>query len=150
MKIKIGNLWDSKDDLIFVTTNSYIRNDGALVMGRGAALECKTRYPGIEYDFGNMISRLHKVGPISNPSEKYGILVHETLPIGIFQVKYHFRDVADTNLILYSTQLLNELSKTKTISINFPGIGFGQLDEMQVLPIISQLSDNVTIYRFRR
>ena len=57
MRIVKGNLWDSKDSLILVTGNSYIRKDGTLVMGRGAALELKTMIPGIDKRLGQKIKK---------------------------------------------------------------------------------------------
>lgn len=47
MKIAHEDLWKPVENAVYiVTTNSTIRKDGALVMGRGAALEATQSYPG--------------------------------------------------------------------------------------------------------
>jgi hypothetical protein len=153
MKLIKGNLWDSKDDLILVTCNSYIRKDGALVMGRGAALEMKNKFNQIDYRFGKMVKYYYKhlgrygllwVDPNSNCAEYYPA---EQL-MGIFQVKYHFKDNADLDLIKYSVTCLRDILSSRywKVSMNFPGIGYGGLSREIVLPIISLLPDSVTIY----
>lgn len=155
MKLVRGNLWDSPDDLILVTTNSYIRNDGALVMGRGAALELKNRFSGIDHELGWLVS---KYGERSNLGIRYGLILAGIINwssysrlYGIFQVKYHFKDKANLELIDYSTKYLVNWCESwpnMKVSMNFPGIGYGQLSREEVLPIISILSDNVTVYEY--
>jgi hypothetical protein len=155
MKLVKGNLWDSRDDLILVTCNSYIKKDGALVMGRGAALEMKTKFPKIDYRFGKMINYYSKhlgyygvfiLDPNAGPAE----YVPSEQKLGIFQVKYHFKDKADLLLIKMSTrELVRDFYKYSflhTVSMNFPGIGYGGISREDVLPIIEGLSDQVTIY----
>ena len=87
----------------------------------------------------------------------YGIAIHptQTDPIlGIFQVKYHWSSRARTDLIRIATRELKKLAETtwagKSIAMNFPGIGFGMLQRKDVLPIISLLPDNVTVWEFDR
>ncbi len=43
------NLWDADADnvLLCITTNGYVKNNGECVMGRGCALEAKTRWPDL-------------------------------------------------------------------------------------------------------
>ena len=142
MKQRKGNMFTDHDagDYLFVTTNSTIKKDGSLVMGRGAALEAKTRLKHIDKTLGNLISR-HE-----NPSE-YGIVMGSSL--GAFQVKHHFRDAADLDLIRMSTAKLKELAESNpsiSYSLNFPGIGFGWREIDEVLPIIETLPDNVTVW----
>ena len=149
MKIIRGNLWDSKDTAILVTANSYVNKRGRLVMGRGAALELKNRQPNIDFVFGTMISNnYYHLG-------KYGLLLFEDLQekrvYGVFQVKYHYKDQADLELIDFSCKVLNyTLNYTPLIqgdvSMNFPGIGYGGRTVDEILPIISTLSDKVSIY----
>jgi len=155
MKLVKGNLWDSKDGIILVTCNSYIRKDGALVMGRGAALEMKNRYPQIDYRFGKMIKYYSKhLGYygilILDPNATAAEYISTSPKMGVFQVKYHFKDLADLTLIRQSTyELMSTLELThfpRTVSMNFPGIGYGGLKREDVIPIISMLPDEVTIY----
>lgn len=148
MKIKRAELFDSKDEVIVVTCNSYLRNDECLVMGRGAALELKTKCPDIDSKFGILVSKW------GGHLGKYGLLLATYNPnqndpciFGIFQVKYHYRAKADLDLIKYSTEHLASYADSPiTFSMNFPGIGFGQLSAKEVLPIVEVLPDNVTLY----
>jgi hypothetical protein len=150
MKIIKGNLWDSTDEIILVTANSYINAKGELVMGRGAALELKTKFPKIASTFGKMIRYdCDHLG-------EYNILITSLYSssgkfYGVFQVKYHFKSQANLGLIEASVNRLNDLSQNinlleKKISMNFPGIGFGGRTMEEVLPIVSKLNDNVTLY----
>jgi hypothetical protein len=146
MKLVQGDLWSTKDKAIFVTTNSTIRKDGLLVMGRGAAFEMTQRYRFIPKAFGQKI--WSKYGNLS----EYGLVsvmyaVEDTI-LGGFQVKKYFRDKATTKSITLSTEKLCVFAAwySEGISMNFPGIGYGGLTKEQVLPIVSVLPDNVTIY----
>jgi len=149
MKIVIANLWDSIDDIILVTSNSYVNQRGELVMGRGAALELKNKFPYLAGIFGDQVKRYYEhLG-------KYGVLIskYEFLDkmYGIFQVKYHFGDRANLELIDYSVNMLNSILKEQpfeksSVSMNFPGIGFGHLLYEQVLPVVEKLNDRVTLY----
>ena len=151
MKLVKGNLWDSKDELVFVTANSYIRKNGELVMGRGAALELKIKRPDLPKLFGsgvlNICGHLGKYGIIYELVESW---IRTRQVFGIFQVKYHFNEPARLDLIDYSVSKLLEIYggvlRDYTISMNFPGIGFGGLIRSDILPIINILPDNVTIY----
>ena len=134
-------------DIFLFTGNSYINKKGELVMGRGAALEVKKHYPNIPKILGDKIKEIGKRHPVFR--ENYGLIILNS-GIGVFQVKYHYKDSADLNLINYSAKILSEFAKLKEDKIfhmNFPGIGYGQLDEKDVLPIIEQLPNNVRIYK---
>jgi hypothetical protein len=152
MKLIKGNLWDFKDEAILVTCNSYIRKDGEVVMGRGAALEFKERFPLLPIIFGDQISRHY------GALKKYGILLSSISGytfrsgqkyLGLFQVKYHFKNPADISLIEFSTNGLMKFIKDiplNSVSMNFPGVGYGRLQRELILPIIEKLPDNVSIY----
>lgn len=149
MKIVKDDLWNSKDTLILVTGNSYITKDSKLVMGRGAAKEAVERFPGIDYSIGKMIKDRDA------HLQRYGVLIDKFTTeklsyqlLGVFQVKYHFKDIADLQLIKYSCDVLSTfvLPWINSVSINFPGIGYGNRTMEEVLPIISHLPDNVTFY----
>jgi hypothetical protein len=134
-----GNLF-KENGLKFVTTNSYLKKDLRLVMGRGAAKELKTISPDIDSIFGNIINTT--CGHLG----VYGIIKHNLY--GAFQVKYHFMDKADPELIKYSTILLSaEAGKTdQIIHLNYPGIGNGKLSKEIVRPLLDILPDNVHIW----
>ena len=129
-----------------ITTNAMIRKDNHLVMGRGIAQQVRDSFPGIAEDLGTSISLLEGKLP------KYGLLRSKLYPSMIaFQVKYHWHDEADLELIKYSTTMLTNGANKNTNRVyflNFPGIGNGKLSREDVLPIIEQLPNNVTIWEY--
>jgi hypothetical protein len=148
MQIKIGNLFDSQDDFILVTGNATLRKDGALVMGRGAARQLKDRYPV----FPHLVGQYIKDGcyPKHNSVAVYGIILIGRF--GLFQVKYNWWEEADLDLIKFSVDELCNLYSTgflgtKTVSVNYPGIGNGRRNEQDVYPIISKLPEWVSVYK---
>lgn len=143
MKIHYGDVFDSWDEKspLFITTNSFIKKDFSLVMGKGIAKTVRDRYVGIDLDLGLQIEHLHKYGLVQSS---------DNFPnIWAFQVKYHFKSDADLDLIRYSTELLCNFAKEykKEISLNYPGIGNGRRTEEEVSSIISCLPDNVNVWR---
>jgi len=146
MNIQYGNMWDVYDesDLFLITTNSFIKRNGALVMGAGIARQARDRFPGLDLALGRKIKHLGK----------YGLIVSEKWPdkkLGAFQVKYHFKDRAELNLISHSTEMLMEFIETRRlysskIHLNFPGIGNGKLDKDAVLRVVEVLPDCVTLW----
>lgn len=150
MVLQRGNMWTSKADLICVTGNSTIRRDGCLVMGRGAALQCQHKFPGINRTFGGLIEMHAQEWGKDSP---YGVLVHHQIAqpdLGIFQVKHHYRDNAVKLLIMYSLMCLKDLAETDypLVAVNFPGIGWGGLRREDVLPLLGCLPDNVEVWEY--
>jgi hypothetical protein len=132
------------DDKFLITTNSTVKRNGALVMGRGIALQAKTRFPGLDLALGQAILR------VCPNQGRYGLIVGRKL--GIFQVKYHYAAPADLELIRYSTGMLTAYAAEHPdirIHLNYPGIGWGHLSQEQVAPIILALPDNVFVWSFR-
>lgn len=132
-------------DIYLVTTNSYIRKDGALVMGRGAARQLASRFPTLPYELGKRITHLgeYNIGVITQTNDKQ-------LSLGAFQVKYNFADAADLDLIQRSADQLHDLAVRdgRIFHVNFPGIGNGRLKYDDVLPIMQDLPDNVCVWTF--
>lgn len=142
MKICKGDLFESKDTFKLITTNAFIKKDGTLVMGAGAAKFARDSFSGIDLQFGNLIT-MHPT------PEKYGVIISNKF--GAFQVKYHFKDLADLELIKNSCEKLKVLAiamPLKTFSINFPGIGNGKRTYEEVLSVIEscELPDNITFW----
>lgn len=143
MKIRNGDMFqESRDNFILITTNRIIKRDGKLVMGAGAAKQARDSMEGIDKFFGDMIT--------SHPHpDTYGIILGNRF--GAFQVKHHFKDEANLDLIRNSLQTLKVLSNSmplKTFSVNFPGIGNGKLSYEDVIAVIEPcgLSDNITFW----
>lgn len=139
-----GDMWEefNTSDLFLVTTNSWITKEGKLVMGRGIAREARDRFPGLDKTLGMKIKHL----------SKYGLLVSDSWPkkvLGAFQVKYDFKDLASLELIEYSVWCLQKFLNDHTVmnvNLNFPGIGNGGLDPLDVLDIVSVLPYNVALW----
>lgn len=151
-----GNMWTcfSEVDIFCFTANSTIKHNGALVMGAGMAKEIRDKLPDIDLKAGNKINQYSRSVNEYSLYPKYGFLVikRDSKPdIGIFQVKRHFKKPAELDLIRQACNyLFSHLFDNPylTVALNFPGIGYGQLDRDEVLPIISLLPDNVEIWEY--
>lgn len=140
MKFEIGDMFSVFDeaDLFCITTNSFLKNNGALVMGRGIAQQVRDRWPGVDQKVGQQIANY--CGHLGT----YGLIVSPDWPqakLGLYQVKLNFRDQAALDLIDLAAQ---ELSKwclehpEAKVHLNFPGVGNGQLTIAQVWPVITK------------
>ena len=150
-----GNMWGGSGSFI-ITTNSFVKKDGNLVMGRGIAKQACNMFketssqPNIASHFGKAIK------DTSGHLGEYNLILphpfhHKDLAysIGAFQVKYHWADKADYDLIRRSTIVTRWFALTwhwVTINLNFPGIGNGHLDKDKVYDIVRVLPDNVIIW----
>lgn len=153
-----GDMWTAfaTADLFLITTNSTIRQDGALVMGRGIARQARDRFPGLAVSLGR-----HILNTCGRPSTllktslgRYGLLVSPRWPeakLGAFQVKVHYSQPASLELIRHSTAMLCAWCAAHPdaqVVLNYPGIGNGRLRRETVLPIIAQLPEQVTIWEY--
>lgn len=149
---KRGNMWNAFEntDAFCITTNSYIRNDGEVVMGRGIAKQAKQLFEDLPLALGNKIEE--SCGHLGT----YGLMPSNRSKIDqmvAFQVKTHFKNDADLSLIEGSAKALGQMAYTysdRRFDLNFPGIGNGGRSQDEVMPIVEQLPDNVHIWRFRR
>ncbi len=147
-KIVQEDLW-KPCDMWIVTTNSFIKRNGALAMGKGAAKQAVERFPHIPSIAGKIV--LNTGG--RNFTQTYGFLVthyptDEHYGFGIFQVKGHWREWASLDYIKTSVDMLTEYANKwfeLDIRMNYPGIGNGGLKREDVEPLITSLPDNVTI-----
>jgi len=142
---KTGDMWSVFDevDYFIITTNAVIKKNGAVVMGAGIAKQVRDKYPGIDVDIGRGIKA------IRNTQNQYGLIVGNK--IGVFQVKYHFKDTANLGLISQSVKELAahaNANPDKTYALNYPGIGNGGLKRWVVEPLLADLPDNVQIWTF--
>lgn len=163
---KHGDMWQALAhvDHFLVTTNSFLRRDGCLVMGRGMALQAVQRYPHLPQLFGEDVRQC--CGHLGI----YGVILGDSLTvegvrgqagqmvpilesrIGLFQVKTHFAEAAELRLIERSTKELYSLAidrPKQRFALNFPGIGNGRLSAMQVIPYIQNLPDNVEVWTYQ-
>ena len=141
MRLIEGDLWASEAKVKLVTTNATLDRRGHLVMGAGAALQAKLRYPHLPKVFGVQIA----------PLQPYGLLLHQEADgiLGAFQTKNHWRDNASLELIALSVFKLRGHMVGRghlTYALNFPGIGHGGLDPEEVLTLLEDLPDQVGVY----
>lgn len=149
-QFKRGDMWTAytATDLFLITTNATITTRGALVMGRGIARQARDRFPGLDAALGKQILS------ICGNQGQYGLLVSPRWPkarLGAFQVKRHYSQPASLELIRHSTTALCTWCvehPNTLVHLNFPGIGNGRLRREDVLPIIAQLPDQVTIWEY--
>lgn len=121
-----GNLWTHPAETRVITTNGTVKKDGTAVMGRGCALEAKEKWPGIEVNLGDKLSRLgnhvfvlHERGPWPGP-----IVIS-------FPVKHQWSEKADYQLILQSAKELVAVVTAldiDTVVMPRPGCGNGGLE----------------------
>lgn len=144
MILRTGDMWKvyNQADLFLITTNSTIKNNGRLVMGRGIARQARDKFPGLDLALGRKIPHLGI----------YGLLISENFPtakLGAFQVKTRYDQKAELSIIAESTAQLKRWAsehKDLQIHLNFPGIGNGKLDPLDVLCYINPLPNNVTVW----
>lgn len=144
MQLEKGDMWSvfGKTDIFMITTNPIRRKDGAVVMGRGIAKECKDYFPELPFDFGAILELcgnqyIDRIGE------------YNETPIWYFMVKDHWKDYASLEIIKESVKRLKiflmEHPKLR-VDLNFPGIGNGKLSKEQVLPLLQDLPDNVHVW----
>ena len=124
---------------LLFTGNSHVKQNGALVMSRGAAQEVRNTYPGSDLWFGARIKR---------QGDDYGVIINPVNGFGVFQVKHHYQDKAALWLINMSARDLRIVAWTFPdilFRCNFPGIGNGGLDRDEVEFVLddANLPDNV-------
>jgi hypothetical protein len=142
MKEARRNLWDTPlGDWRCITTNGSITRIGKPVMGRGCALQAKTRYPLIE---DMLATHLNRSGNV------IGIFPHYRLIT--FPVKHHWYQKADPLLIRRSAIELRDIAlhsprvRGATFWLPRPGCGNGHLDWLTIRPILRDiLPDNVVV-----
>jgi hypothetical protein len=147
-------------DAICVTTNGTTTKNGYGVMGRGCALEAKTRYPQIEGRLGRHLINSGNVPGVINDRP-----VIVSFPVKPALGEYREDDIvtsqigkwrkgaivpgwamkAQTKIILQSALLLSEMAakfKWKEIVLPRPGCGNGELAWEAVKPILEGVFDN--------
>lgn len=126
-----GDIWAARQerDWVAVTTNSTLRKDHCLVMGKGIAKEAATKYPKLQERLGAAIM-------------SFGLRLEwlEDIRLIAFPVKYNYWQAADINLILRSALQLLEIEPRLNggrILMPRPGCGNGRLDWAEVEPMLS-------------
>lgn len=137
--INSKNLWDlhAQGKYITITTNGFVKRDGACVMGAGIALQAKTKFVELPHELG---SRIRKDGNYVYRWDKYRLFT--------FPVKHVWWESADLALIERSLIEIVALSHDlDTIGIVKVGCGNGKLSWDTVRPLMEQhLDDKFVLY----
>lgn len=162
MKIVIGNVMNPIDPIdkptgfklfqkysyFFITINSIVKTNGELVMGAGIAKEFRDWLPNnvVAKEFGK------KILEINGNGKELGLVFPHMFNLAGFQTKVNYKDDSSLELIKISTEQLNTYARrypNHRFGLNFPGIGKGNLDEDDVMGIISILPDNIDVWKLR-
>lgn len=138
-----GSVWgyaENENAVILITTNGFVKKNGDAVMGRGIALQAKTRYPGIEQTLGSMIVQYGNV-------PCFLLKLHKGASIWSFPVKHNWWEPADLDLIKKSVRWLELTQNDREIFVTGrPGCGNGKRDwEKEVKPLMLHLPDSVIV-----
>lgn len=163
MKEEYGNILAMNCDAFCITTNGYVKNNGALVMGRGIAKQIQRFVPNIPYILGNLVkTQGNKVHLVLSEPNRPSIISFPVKPISkicrspddyVSHMKYQLGDLiagwackADIEIIIESAEQLVELANQhpewKRILIPRAGCGAGELDWKDVKPILEEILDD--------
>ncbi len=145
MKIIKDNIWKyhSKDNFIVITTNGFVKKNGACVMGRGIAQQTRDKFLGFDKKLGTRIK-----------NEGNNVFIWDEEGLITFPTKHLWMDDSDLELIERSAKQLAELyeepyqlgADLPKIYMPKPGCANGNLLWKDVEPIISMhLAHLVTI-----
>lgn len=144
-----ADAWEVECDVLAITTNGTVMENGANVMGGGIAKEAALRNPTLPFMYGSLIERYgHHVYLIPGPVP----VVQPSLLM--FPTKDAVDEPASLQRIehsIYEANLLANLYKWETIALPRPGAGLGGLDwEREVKPCLLalNLSDRFLIVSF--
>ncbi len=147
-RIRFGELWSElgNADLILVTANGVVDGRGRLIMGAGAAKQARDRFPGLDKWAGQGLRPLREFDKVI-----YGLMLSPfysgKTQIGLFQVKYHWKQPASLSLMRVSALRLKRWDRSYgRIVMNAPGVGLGGLAIHRVLPMLTILPRNVILY----
>lgn len=138
MKEITGNIWSyhRKECCIVVTTNGIVKDNGEAVMGRGIALEAKSKFPALPRRLGKQI-KVHG----------NRVFLFADFHIITFPTKHSWRDnKSDIGLIERGARQLASLSNCGLVAppvyLVRPGCGNGGLDWEIVKPILGKHLDD--------
>jgi hypothetical protein len=137
MKEVSGDLWTYPADWRGITTNGFVKTNGALVMGRGCAKEARDKIPDLDAKWGAQIKYYGNVVML-DPENK----------LFTFPVKHRWWEDADLELIEESAKNLGEITRGDPEGIYLlprPGCGNGGLNWEDVKPLLEDLPDNVLV-----
>lgn len=135
-------LYDESDNnILCITTNGFIKRNGANVMGAGIAKQAKERFKNIDFNFGNLIKKNgHIVQPIGDR-------------LLSFPVKDFWYNSAKLDIIIESLKQLRAIAlfnPDKLFILPKPGCGNGKLKWCDIEDDIKKyIVDNIIIVDFK-
>lgn len=150
-----GDLWQSTDNLIVVSSHGTLDSDGHLEMnGTGSLSKLATMYPELRVHFGAGISRNALF--TRKRSHLFGFVAAYIPQVnrfyGLVQTKLHWKDNPEPGILALGLSQLNSfvgsLGKDVRVSMVYPGIGHRQLTPAELRPMMEQLLTNCeyTVY----
>lgn len=160
MKELIGDMYDIPCDALCITTNASIKNNGKAVMGRGCAKTIQRYFPDIPQVLanslkqqGNHVAMLYDTEPAilsfpSKPIDKYcqshdDYVSYMKFNIGSLIPSWACK--SSIEVIRNSAQELLDLTNQhqfKTVLLPRVGCGAGELNWLNVKPILDEILDN--------
>lgn len=140
-KAEILNMVEN-GDVVCITTNGDVKQNGCCVMGRGIARQFRDLFPGIDLKLGGYIQKYgNRCFQLGNAT-----INNKTFMVVSLPVKHHWNEYADVTLICKSCEQLVEMANKfgyKKVWVPAPGCGNGKLRyETHVFPWISQILDD--------
>jgi hypothetical protein len=131
ISLRFGDMMESVPSdpgaILVLTTNGFVRRDGACVMGRGIARQAALRWPDLPFKLGRLI-------------REYGNRPFRLTPtIWTLPVKHVWYEPASMELIEASLEMMGLMvAKFQPPSIHMPrpGCGNGQLSWRDVEPLV--------------
>lgn len=177
MKVLYGNLWKPSSyvtpedttipcpDAICITTNGWVKKNGAAVMGRGCALQAVEKWPDMPFILGRKLrsdgNSVHELlrtpeGPtiVSFPVKpvqtlcgpgKTNVVGHMRKAFEVGDAVPGWASVAELKIIIQSAHQLIELANEKmwqTVVIPRPGCGAGELSWEVVKEVLEHILDD--------
>lgn len=165
MNIEIGDIWDKFGivDAICITTNGFVKSNGAAVMGRGIASQAKEKFPGIDLKLGYFINSYGNIPGAIYKDVKTSIVSFPVKPMSRFirnlnevvshqRLNFKIGDKvpgwalkADLELIedaAYMLPILADSYNWDNIVLTKPGCKNGELSWDVVRPILENRLDS--------
>ncbi|MNJ08745.1 hypothetical protein D3C77_28690 [compost metagenome] len=159
-----GDLFDEPCDAFCITTNGFVKPNGAAVMGRGCALTAKTRLKGIDKELGSLIKENGNIvqvitwtkgkAVLSFPvkpewtlckPDKSNVVTHQRKWFKPHDMVPGYASLASLVVIERSAHELVALADTmgwKKVVLTKPGCKNGQLGWVEVRPVLSDVFDD--------
>lgn len=138
MKIVIGNIWahEFDDHLRVIPVNIGWKANGENVMGRGVARQAATRFPNLQAWYG---WRCEAMAGNACLYRYYDLVLFPVKPLNKEKPYLSWQQPASLELIRASARQLASQYYTERVVLPLVGCGNGELDPVDVLPILDDI-----------